>query len=396
MSQSHANLKLLLYAHDWAPRVGGVEIVTMALARGFAAWSLAHPGEEIETTVVTNTPAGAMDDEKLPFRVVRRPGKWQLARLIRSADIIHVASAALPPMAFAWLSRKPFIVEHSGYQSICPNGLLIYEPDRSVCPGHFMAGRYASCVRCNTPTLGWIASLRLMLLAFPRRWLLRQASCNMAPSKHIASRMQLPRTEVIYHGVPQRSVAASPSTGTPASFAYVGRLISEKGVSVLLRAASGLARQGYSFQLKIAGDGPERLRLESMAADMGLQDRTEFLGTVPGDAIPSLLSGVTAVIMPSVWEDVAPLAASEQLMQGNLLIASDIGGLGELVDGAGLKFPAGDNDALQACMRRVIDEPSLVADLRSRARQRGAEVFAESRMVSDHVRAYQALRASVR
>ncbi len=392
MTSAPNNLKLLLYAHDWAPGVGGVEIVTMALARGFSAWSTTHPGESIETTVVTNTPAGTMDDSRLPFRVVRRPGKAQLARLIRASDVVHVASAALPPMALAWFFRKPVVVEHSGYQAICPNGLLLYEPDRTVCPGHFMAGRYASCVRCNSAPLGRTASLRYMLLTFPRRWLARRISRNIAPSSHIAERIQLPRTDVIYHGVPDQPLAASRTNDAPASFAYVGRLIPEKGLSVLLRAAHTLAQQNYSFRLKVVGDGPERQQLENMTDELGLRDRTEFLGTVPGSVIAELLSGVTAVVMPSVCEDVAPLVAIEQMMQGNVLIASEIAGLGEIVDGAGLKFPAGDDNALQSCMRRVIDEPSLVADLRIRARQRALEAFTEGRMIAGHVRLYQALR----
>ena len=62
-------------------------------------------------------------------------------------------------------------------------------------------------------------------------------------------------------------------------------------------------------------------------------------------------------MIPSVWEEVAPLVALEQMMQGALVIASDIGGLGEEVSGFGLKFPAGDFHALASCMRRVADEP---------------------------------------
>jgi glycosyltransferase involved in cell wall biosynthesis len=97
------------------------------------------------------------------------------------------------------------------------------------------------------------------------------------------------------------------------------------------------------------------------------------------------------VVMPSVWEDVAPLAASELLMQGHLVIASDIGGLGEIVDGAGLKFPAGDSDALESCMRQVLDNPRMASELRLKARQRGIEVFSEKRMVEEHALLYRTL-----
>lgn len=217
----------------------------------------------------------------------------------------------------------------------------------------------------------------------------------MAPSRHIGERVGLAHTQVIYHGVshtvPSHSVALANRDGKPPCFAYVGRLVLEKGVSVLLHAASKLSKNGYSFRLRIVGDGPERGHLERMTEQLRLTSRTEFVGSVSVESIPDLLADVTAVVMPSVWEDIAPLAASEQLMQGNLVIASDIGGLGEIVDGAGLKFPAGDDNALQACLRLVLENPDLASGLRERAHRRGVEIFSEGRMVEEHVRLYQAL-----
>jgi hypothetical protein len=84
-------MKLITYANDWAPSVGGIETVTMVLARGLAAWEATHPGERIAVTVVTQTPANGMNDSALPFRVVRRPSQLEFAKLVRSADIVHVA-----------------------------------------------------------------------------------------------------------------------------------------------------------------------------------------------------------------------------------------------------------------------------------------------------------------
>ena len=107
---------------------------------------------------------------------------------------------------------------------------------------------------------------------------------------------------------------------------------------MLLRASRQLSQHGYDFRIKIVGDGPERPALEPMAEILGLKDRIEFLGSVDNEAISSLLAEVTAVIRPSVCEEVAGLVAIEQMMQGHLIIASDIGGLAEIVDGVRLKF----------------------------------------------------------
>jgi len=367
----------------------------MALARGLAARSEVRAGKGAEMMVVTQTPADGMDDSRLPFSVVRRPRVYELLKLMRSADVIHLANPALKPLIIGWILHKPVAIEHDGYQTICPNGLLIYEPNRSVCPGHFGARRYFKCLRCNSERLGWVGSVRSLLLTYLRRWLAHRVARNIAPTHHVGRRVALPRTHVIYHGV--RKVEASDTKAvanhreTPTFFAYVGRLVPEKGLPALLHASSNLLKSGYSFRLRIIGDGPARRELEKMVEDLGLTGLTEFAGPVPVAATYSLLQEVTAVIMPSVWEDVAPLAASEQLMQGNLLIASDIGGLGEIVGSAGLTFAPGDYGALESCMRRAIENPTLADELRAEARRRGAQVFNEERMVEEHLQLYREL-----
>src|SRR5271155_3161793 len=78
------NLKLLIYAHSWAPAVGGVEATTRTLAEGLAKWSDSGSCPSIKVTVVTLTAADGMNDSLVPFSVVRRPSIWRLVQLIRS------------------------------------------------------------------------------------------------------------------------------------------------------------------------------------------------------------------------------------------------------------------------------------------------------------------------
>ena len=364
--------------------------MTNTLAQGLAT----SQNERVEVTLVTQTPGDGMDDTSLPFRVVRQPGAWKLFVMIKASSVAHVANPAFLPMLFAWLLRKPFVVEHDGYQAACPNGLLLCGKDRRVCPGHFMAGQYLQCLRCNSSELGPFGSLRLFALSFPRRWLAQRATRNVAPSRHVGNRVSLPKTQVIYHGVPEVDAALHLSSAVahscPVCFAFVGRLVAEKGVSVLLLASRELLRRGHAFRVKIFGDGPERARLEEMARSLGL-GCAEFVGAVPMESLPPQLSGVTAIVIPSVWEDVAPLVAAEQLMLGNLVIASDIGGLGEIVDGYGMTFPAGDADALAACMEFAITNPEAVKKLRQRAREHALAVHTEDRMVADHATLYRSV-----
>ena len=131
-------MKLLLYLHFFSPSVGGVESVVLALATGLTNRLSPSGSTRFETTLVTQTPADDARDSLLPSRVVRRPSPSQLRRLIREADVVHVAGAAILPITSALLAGEPVAVEHHGFQTICPTGQLFQEPQSMPCPGHFI------------------------------------------------------------------------------------------------------------------------------------------------------------------------------------------------------------------------------------------------------------------
>jgi glycosyltransferase involved in cell wall biosynthesis len=372
--------------------VGGVETVTGSLACGLAKWGETHPDQQFDVTVVTNSLADNTDDSRFGFRVVRRPSARWLVQHIRTTDVLHVAGPALFPMLVAQLFRTPTVVEHHGYQSACPNGLLLYQPDQSVCPGHFMAGHYPKCVQCNAANLGWIGSCRNLLLSFPRRWLCRIVAGNISVTRHVASRILLPRTRTIYHGVQdlgehqRKSITFGPCE---LRIGYVGRLVGGKGLSLLLRAAKQLESDGVAFSLTIIGDGPLRTELEASSRRLGLQDRVSFAGELRGPGLSKALERIQVVAMPSEWEETAGLVAMEQMMRGGLIVAADIGGLGEVVGNAGLIFPAGDSRALAACLEEINRTPSLVETLGCAARSRAKHLFGLDDMIQKHVDFYR-------
>jgi glycosyltransferase involved in cell wall biosynthesis len=151
---------------------------------------------------------------------------------------------------------------------------------------------------------------------------------------------------------------------------------------------------GYNFHLKFVGDGPERSALESLSEKLGLAKHVEFTGFITGPAFQIIINDVAAVIMPSVWEETAGLAAIEQMMRGRLVIASDIGGLGEVVGNCGLRFAAGNMEALAECMRTVLDHPEIVGLTGDAARRRALELFSQRRMVKEHYELFCKLFAS--
>jgi len=393
-------VKVLIYTFAFAPRIGGVESSVRTLAEQLVR----AEGEGLDVTVATDTPADDFDDATLPFLVVRRPGVARLWSLISNASVVHLAGPALLPLVMGWLQRKPVVISHHGYQACCPNGLLLYEPSKTACPGHFTARRYHRCLACNAASAGWAASARSLLATFPRRWLSTRAAMNVHIAHTVKDRIGLPRSCVVYHGIadPDGDTAGGPppaaggATGPGAGarpdgvadlvcFAYVGRFVSEKGLPLLVDAAARLRDRGERFRVKFIGDGPEGPRLKAMVDARGLGRHVAFTGFLEGRPLSDELAGVTAVVMPSVWEETAGLSALEQMMRGRLVIASDIGGLGELVDDAGLKFPPGDVEALIGCMQRVLKEPDLSARLGRAARARVRALCGQEVALRRHV-----------
>jgi glycosyltransferase involved in cell wall biosynthesis len=361
----------------------------MLLAQGLAR----RPGEDaIEVRVVTRTAARGSDDRQFPFTVVRRPSVATLAQLIWWADIVHVAGPCFLPMLLGLMLRKRVVVEHHGYQAICPSGLLLHRQTASACPGHFMAGRYGECLGCNAHEEGWVKSTAMMLRTFPRRWLCAAVTRNVPITRHVERRLQLPKSQVIYYGIEdQAPLNSATALDKPLCFAFVGRLVEEKGVAVLLNATGRLKQRGHAMRLRIVGDGPERASLENLTTQLGIQEQVTFTGFLRGEALAHALEDAVAVVMPTLMEETAGLAVIEQMMRGRVVIVSDIGGLSEVVGDAGLKFAPGNAESLSACLRQVIEDPALVRTLSERARQRAAHWFTVDRMVTEHVALYRDL-----
>jgi glycogen(starch) synthase len=377
-------VKLLLYSDSFAPSVGGIERITLELATGIANRRSATAGsEEFNLTVVTQTPSP--DDRSFPFEVIRRPSLKRLSSLIRNADLVHLAGPAMLPLLLALLHRRRVVIEHHGFQAVCPNGQLFFSPEQKFCEGHYMAGRYAECLKCNKSDSGFIGSVKQLMLTPVRRWLSKRASVNIVPTHWLSGILGVPRMHTVYHGISVIPERGSDVTGARA-FAYQGRLVSTKGASLILEAAQVLRDRGVRFSLKIIGDGPERQTLEKMAQPLG--DCVNFLGNISDEDLSVALSEVSTVIAPSVAGEVFGLVVAENMLRGKLLILSDIGPFKELIGEVGVLVPAGDASSLANAMQAVLEAPSVFVGRRLGAQARAESLFATSCMVDSHAAIY--------
>lgn len=362
----------------------------MSLAEGLSRCGGVEELPSVNVTVVTRTPCEGFSDAHLPFKVVRRPGFRQLLRLIRAADVVHLAGPCFLPLTIGLMVRKPVVVEHHGFQTVCPNGQLLQAGNRPCC-GHFMARRYLECVLCNVNS-GFLRSLFMLLTTFPRRILCKHVKSNITPTAWLDALLRLPRSTTIHHSVlthtGDQDYTASPSYST---FAFVGRLVSTKGVETLLQAAQQLSLEGFSYCIKVIGDGPDREALQKQAAAVGLNGSVQWLGHVPADRIEAHLASAATVIMPSLAGEVFGMVAAENMARGKLVIASDLGAMREVIVDTGLWFKPGDAAALAQCMKEVLRDSTLAIRLGRKAQVRATERFAPNEMLLKHLDVYRAV-----
>lgn len=176
------------------------------------------------------------------------------------------------------VAGKPVVVEHHGFQTIGPTGQLLQEPQGVPCPGHFAAGHYAACLNCS-PKPQRVASFRLWLLTFLRRFLCQRVAINITPTTWLATQLQLPRAETVPHGLPiVPLIQPQPIVRTTPVIVFMGRIVTTQGLGVLLEAVRILIRQNRLLELRIIGDGPERVALEKLAHELALDSYVHFWG----------------------------------------------------------------------------------------------------------------------
>jgi len=382
-------MHLLIYSHFFAPSIGGVETIVQSLACGLAEVQAANGRRDFELTLVTQTPLGGFDDTSLALRVVRQPSFFTLRRLVAAADLVHVAGPAILPMMLAKLAGKPFVVEHHGFQTICPNGQLLMEPSDSPCPGHFMAGRHSECFRCNSGQ-GWLASGKLWVLTFVRRFLSSKAAANVVPTRWLGELVRLPNTKPVAHGLaPKISTNSSRLTAGPPVIVFQGRLVTTKGVRVLLDAAKRLLEQKRTFELLIVGDGPERASLERFVDEANLKAHVRFCGRLGTDELETILSQASVVVVPSLGGEVFGLVVAESMQRGLPVIASDLGAFVEVLGEAGLVFRTGDAVELAERVGSLLSDGEKRELLGRRAAERITDHFSLEAMIEGHAALYR-------
>jgi len=242
-------------------------------------------------------------------------------------DVVHVKMFLwqLSPLILGPLYDYPSIYHAVVYKPICPTGWKML-PNGRRCesqPG-------LACLRdgCLTPQ-SWT-----VLMAQNRLWRrdMRAFDNMVTTSSAMKERLEaegLGPIRIIPNGCEERQ--ARPPLGSEPRLAYAGRLSAEKGVDTLLRAFTRLLEQIPGARLVVVGDGPQRDSLQELARQLEIADEVEFTGSLPTTEMERRLETAWVQAVPSKWDEPFGMVAIEAMMRGTAVLASNGGGLREIV-----------------------------------------------------------------
>jgi colanic acid/amylovoran biosynthesis glycosyltransferase len=187
---------------------------------------------------------------------------------------------------------------------------------------------------------------------------------------------QWAKVKVVHCGVDTSVLAAISPEPVAGRVVCTGRLVPEKGQTLLVHSIRTLTDRGVDVELVLIGDGPGRERLEKLVAELGLGGRVTFTGSLPPAEVFAHVKTATVFCLPSFAEGI-PVALMEAMAIGVPVISTQVFGIPELViqNTTGLILIPGDQAALDAALERLLSDPDLRSRVAAGAREHVEDEF---------------------
>lgn len=354
-------MRVALVSRAFHPSLGGAERFAEILAQ----W-LAERGHLV--TVATETPADSRAHDRLrPYAVSRNPTRAQLLKTLHNSDVVHVNGLSARAAALSLAAARWPVITHIGHQAICPTGLAlgVREPCSAV------STAVGPCAAC--PVEDRLGLRKAAVRA--HRAVAAGARRNVCVSNYLANRLALPRSRVIYN--PLAPSAFQRRSGTSDRLLFVGRLVDEKGVDLLLSAIAQLP----DVSLELVGDGPARAKLVKLRDHLGLQRRVTFVGSREGEELRKLLANAAAVCVPSLVAEAFGYSVADAMAAAQVVVGTPVGAIPELLaEDRGYVSAQCTPEAFAASLRHALADTTEANRRATRASE-----FAAAELTVDHV-----------
>lgn len=179
-----------------------------------------------------------------------------------------------------------------------------------------------------------------------------------------------------------------PQSGGPV-IAFLGRLVPEKGVQVLIEALPLIRESHPQVELAVAGRGPYEEELRRLASKKGVEDCVNFIGFVDDEGRNNLLARAAVAVFPSIYEPFG-IVALEAMAAGTPVVVSETGGLSEIICHGidGLKVPPGNSGLLARYVADLLAHPDRAVRLSRNAHRKVLDRYSWDQIASETARVY--------
>jgi glycogen synthase len=312
-------MKILIYSPLFYPSIGGLETIISTLAHEFI-----YQGHEVK--LISQTPA--TDSKEFPFEVIRQPTKKQLLQLTHWCEIYFQGCVSLKgiwPLIFV---PRPFAISHHTWYS---------RTDGSE---------------------SWQDYLKKFVTRF---------ATNISVSHAIAQVLPTP-SHIIPNSYRQDIFYEIPEITRNQELVFLGRLVSDKGVNILLEALAQLKSQGITPHLTIIGSGAEEANLIQQVNNLKINDQVTFAGVKLEYELAKLLNAHQIMVVPSLWHEPFGIVALEGIACGCVVVGSEGGGLKEAIGSCGVTFSNGNVEQLTKALFDLLSHPEHLRTYREKAK----------------------------
>jgi glycosyltransferase involved in cell wall biosynthesis len=307
-------------------------------------------------------------------------------------DVIHLHQVDLPDVVQAMRASAPVLISAHVY-SACPSGLYYFRPGQECTRAHGPGCVFNMLARGCAHTHNFKPLPKRYVNAAKRAAALERAdlvlSYSSSVDRHLAA-----------NGVARRRIVPFPATITPQQgsghatrrrVVFAGRLVSQKGLAVLIRAA-----REVDGEFVICGDGRQLEAMRTLAESVGVGDRVFFKGWLTSEQLAEEFANASVVVVPSLWPEPFGLVGIEALAAGRPVIASATGGIEDWLDDgvSGLCVKPGDVADLARALNELLADPQRQQAMGRAGKQAVSTRFSPERHVSAILEAYASARAS--